>query len=251
MSEHEEKSITIKKSDLWKYATFVLVAVVIIGGFMAFKGDSGNGGTGVGAGTDTGANNPSPINAKALIEANDPVLGSADAGITVIEFSDFQCVFCEKAYSGAVTDLKNSNYFKNGEVNFIYKQMPLDTACNTGLRDQLHPNACKAAEASLCAQEQGKFWEYHDKLFPNQAALAVTDLKSYASQLKLDTTKFNKCLGDAKYASEVKKEIAQGASAGGTGTPFFVVVNTKTGKSTSFAGAYPFTKLEEAIKSVQ
>src|SRR3989304_2636020 len=97
----EEKEITIKKSDLWKYATFVLLAVVIIGGFVMFRGDSGSDGT-----TDTGSDNQQPVNAKALIEANDPLLGSKDAGITVIEFSDFQCPFCEKAYSGAIADLK-------------------------------------------------------------------------------------------------------------------------------------------------
>ena len=242
MSEHEEKSITIKKSDLWKYATFVLVAVVIIGGFMAFKGDSGNTGTGVGAGTDTGANNPAPINAKALIEANDPVLGSADAGITVIEFSDFQCPFCGRAFTGAITDFKNSAYFKDGQVNLVFKQFPLNS---------IHPYAQKAAEASLCAGDQGKFWEYHDKLFVSQTALTITDLKSYATLLKLDATKFNKCLDDGKYASEVAKETAQGASAGVTGTPGFVIVNTETGDATLLAGAYPFTKLEEAIKSVQ
>ncbi len=244
----EEKTITVKKSDLWKYATFVLVAVIVIGGFLFFKGAGSNGGT-----VDNGAGNQKPVNALALIEANDPVLGNKDAGVTIIEFSDFQCPFCERAYSGAVADFEASDYFKNGEVNLIYKQLPLV---------QIHPYAQKAAEASLCADEQGKFWEYHNLLFQNQAAITstlqsggvsavVTSLKQYASQLKLDTAKFNTCLDNGKFASEVSKESAQAASVGIGGTPGFVIVNTKTGDNTVISGAYPWSQFETAIKSVQ
>ena len=104
MEEGGDKSITIKKSDLWKYSTFVLILVILVGGFFAFRGDSGSGGTA--AVTDTGAGNQAPINAKALIESNDPVLGDKSAEISIIEFSDFQCPFCGKAFSRAITDLK-------------------------------------------------------------------------------------------------------------------------------------------------
>lgn len=238
-----EQIIKIKKKDLWKYSTYLLVLVLIIGAFFMFRPDSG-------------ANNTN-IDAKDLIESNDPVLGDPDAEITIIEFSDFQCVFCAKAFNEGISDFKNSDYFKNGQVNLIYKQMPLDTACNSNLGRQLHPNACKSAEASLCAHEQGKFWEYHDILFANQNALETANLKTYAQQLSLDSTEFNNCFDSEKYKSEVKKEIAQGNSAGGTGTPFFIIVNTKTNKATSFSGAYPFAEgttqysLEGAIKAVQ
>ncbi|MBS3086108.1 DsbA family protein [Candidatus Pacearchaeota archaeon] len=240
MSE-EEKTITVKKSDLWKYATFLLLAVVIIGGFFLLRNDGSSGNTNTDT-TDTGTNDQAPINAKALIENNDPVLGNADAGITILEFSDFQCPFCERAYSGAIADFKASSYFTNGEVNLIYKQFPLNS---------IHPYAQKAAEASLCAGEQGKFWEMHDMMFENQAKLTVTDLNGYASQLGLNTAQFNACLDNGKFASEVSKETAQATSAGGQGTPFFVIVNTETDKSTVISGAYPWTQFEAAIASIK
>src|SRR3989344_4529702 len=226
----EEKTITLKKSDLWKYSTFLLIVILVIGGFFVLKGNP----TGTGNTVDTGTNDQNPVNAKALIESNDPLLGDANAEISILEFSDFQCPFCARAFTGAVTDLKNSDYFKNGEVNLIYKQFPLNS---------IHPYAQKAAEASLCADEQGKFWEYHDLLFDNQAALTstlqsggisavVTSLKQQASTLGLNTAQFNACLDNGKFASEVSKETAQAASTGGQGTPFFVIVNTETDKST-------------------
>jgi len=230
-------TITIKKDSLWKYATFLLLAVIIIGGFFMLKPNSGK----TGAVTDTGSNNQPSINAKSLIEDNDPVLGNRNAEISIIEFSDFQCPFCARAFQGALADFKQSNYFTDGKVNLVYKQFPLNS---------IHPYAQKAAEASLCAQEQGKFWEYHDKLFTNQQALDVTSLKSYASQLGLDTGKFNSCLDDGKYRNEVSKETAQATSAGGQGTPFFVIVNTKTGDATAISGAYPWPQFEAAINSV-
>ena len=241
MAEKTESggTITIKKDSLWKYSTLLLLAVVVIGGFFFFKG--GSDGTG-GSVTDTGSDGQQPINARALIESNDPVLGNADAGITIIEFSDFQCPFCARAFEGAITDFKNSDYFKNGDVNLIYKQFPLSS---------IHPYAQGAAEASLAAQAQGKFWEYHNILFANQDALDTDSLKQYAVQLGLNAEEFNSALDSGDFESEVSKETAQATAAGGRGTPFFVIVNTETGKSTSISGAYPWSQFETEIKSVQ
>src|SRR3972149_2656664 len=236
----ESGTITIQKDTLWKYSTFVLLAVVIIAGFFVLKP---SGGTGAVVGnTDTGSNNQPSINANSLIEDNDPVLGDPNAGITILEFSDFQCPFCARAFEGAVADFKASSYFANGEVNLIYKQFPLNS---------IHPQAQKAAEASLCADAQGKFWEMHDTLFTNQQALDVASLKSYAQQLGLNTGDFNSCLDSGDSASEVSKETAQATAAGGRGTPFFIIVNTESGDATSISGAYPWSQLEAAISSVQ
>jgi protein-disulfide isomerase len=117
--------------------------------------------------------------------------------------------------------------------------------------NSIHPYAQKAAEASLCADDQGKFWPYHDKLFTNQQALTIADLKTYASQVGLNTAQFNACLDSGKYASEVSKETAQATGAGGQGTPFFIIVNTETGDATTISGAYPWSQFEAAINSVQ
>ena len=235
--QKESGTITIKKDSLWKYSTLILVAVVVIGGFFILRGGNGSG-TGTGAVTDTGSDNQPSVNARALIEDNDPVLGSPDAKISIIEFSDFQCPFCARAFEGAITDFKNSDYFKNGEVNLIYKQFPLNS---------IHPYAQGAAEASLCADAQGKFWEYHDTLFTNQAALDTTSLKQYASTLGLNTAEFNSCLDGSDFKSEVSKELAQAASAGGQGTPFFVIVNTDNGKYGTISGACPFSEFQKAL----
>jgi len=238
----ESGTITIKKDTLWKYSTFVLIAVVVIGAFFILRPGGGTGTGAVVGTTDTGGDTQPGINAASLIEDNDPVLGNADAGISILEFSDFQCPYCARAFEGAIADFKASSYFKDGEVNLIYKQFPLNS---------IHPQAQKAAEASLCADEQGKFWEYHDTLFTNQQALDVTSLKSYAQQLGLNTGDFNSCLDGSDFASEVSKETAQATAAGGRGTPFFIIVNTETGDATSISGAYPWSQFETAIQSVQ
>ncbi len=237
----EEGAITIKKKDLWKYSTFVLIAVVVIGGFFIFTGN-GSGGS---AGTeDIVAPTPQPTasgSVKVQIEDNDPVLGSRDAEISIVEFSDFQCPFCARAHTGALADFRNSDYFKNGDVNLIYKQFPLSS---------IHPYAQKAAEASLCAQDQNKFWEYHDTLFLNQQSLDTLSLKAYATQLGLDTGAFNSCLDGDDKKSEVLKELAQAQAAGGRGTPYFVIINNDNGDSTAVSGAVPWSNFEAAISSV-
>jgi len=235
--EKKENTITIKKSAFWKIGTFVFAILFLLSIFLAFNG-SGK----VIKEIISGENAPSVSgNLKVEIEANDPVLGNKDAEVSIVEFSDFQCPFCERAYSGAIADFKSSSYFTDGQVNFIYKQFPLTS---------IHPYAQKAAEASLCAGDQGKFWEYHDLLFANQQTLDKTSLKSYAQQLGLDSATFNACLDGDEKASEVSKESQQAVKAGGQGAPYFVVINTKNKKTEAVSGAVPFSELESAIKNL-
>ena len=101
--------------------------------------------------------------------------------------------------------------------------------------------AQKSAEASECADEQGKFWEYHDNIFENQASLSIDNLKKWAKDLSLNENKFNSCLDSGKYADEVKKDMNNGASVGVRGTPYFMVGNTV------LEGAYPFEAFKQAI----
>lgn len=136
---------------------------------------------------------------------DDPRKGSPDAPVTIIEFSDFQCPYCKKN----VPVLKQLEEEYGDKISIVFRDFPLP----------FHDKAQKAAEAAECAHEQGKFWEYHDRLFSAQNKLAVDDLKAAAADLGLDTDKFNKCLDSGKYADEVKKDQEDGQKVGVTGTP--------------------------------
>ncbi len=204
----EGKSITIKKDTLWKGLALVFAALFLITIFGGWSGleindDDGN---------DLGG---AVQEVQVQIENNDPVYGDANAEVSVVEFSDFQCPFCERAATGFVASLKASSYVANGDVNLIFKHFPLNS---------IHPYAQKAGEAAECANRQDKFWEYHDLLFLNQAALDITSLKSYAVQVGLNTNDFNSCLDNDEAKSEVIKETAQATSSGGRGTPYTVIL---------------------------
>lgn len=236
--EKKEETITIKKNTLWKIGTFVFAILFLLSIFGVFNGNGK-----VIKEIIPGDNAPPASgNLKVEIEANDPILGDEKAEVSIVEFSDFQCPFCERVYSGALTDFKSSSYFIDGQVNLIYKQFPLTS---------IHPYAQKAAEASLCASDQGKFWEYHNMLFANQQVLDETSLKSYAQQLGLDSATFDSCLDGDEKASEVSKETQQGIKAGGQGTPYFVIINNKNKKTEAVSGAVPFSEFESAINAVQ
>ena len=140
------------------------------------------------------------------IAATDPSLGAASAPVTLIEFSDFECPFCQRV----APTLKQVRQAYGDKVRIVWKDFPLT---------QIHPNAFKAGEAGHCAAEQGKFWELHDRLFGNQQALMVDALKGHASTLGLDTAKFNACLDGSKYAERVRDGIAQGTRLGVNSTP--------------------------------
>ena len=121
---------------------------------------------------------PTSTTPVAVNVANAPMQGSKDAPVTILEFSDFQCPFCGKFYKETLSQLEDT-YVKTGKVKLYFRNYPLDTTCNPSMSQQLHPFACKAAEAAACADAQGKFWEYHNTLFENQDALTIADLKKY------------------------------------------------------------------------
>mgnify|MGYP001562869402 FL=1 len=235
--KEKKETITIKKNTLWKIGTFVFAILFLLSIFGAFNGN-GNIIKKIIPSEDV----PSAGgNVKVEIEADDPVLGDKNAEISIVEFSDFQCPFCARAFSGAVTDFKSSSYFTDGKVNLIFKQFPLTS---------IHPYAQKAAEASLCAGDQGQFWEYHDTLFANQQVLDETSLKSYAQQLGLDSAKFNNCLDNDEKEQEVKKETQQAVDAKGRGTPYFIIINNQNKKTQVVSGAVPFSEFESTINSL-
>jgi len=246
MSEEKEIILKFRKSDLWKFGTVLFAVLFVVSLFTGiFSLNSWNDSEDKDNIADSQANNPSEEtqiqeSVKVQIDKTDPVSGDKEAEINIVEFSDFECPFCGRAHTGALAELKKSDYFKNGEVNLVYKHFPLNT---------IHPNAQKAAEAAECANRQGKFWQYHDVLFLNQKSLDVNNLKSYASQIGLETGRFNKCLDSGEAAEKVKKDLSSGISAGVRGTPHFILIN-KEGKIQTISGAVPWENFDAVIKSM-
>ncbi len=163
------------------------------------------------------------------VEATGPSKGPDSAPITIVEFSDFQCPFCGRAKNTVDEVVKNYG----DKVRLVFRHFPLS----------FHENAPKAAEAAACAQDQGKFWEYHDKLFANQQALKVDDLKKHAADLGLDAARFNECLDSGKKAEIVKKDQSAGEKAGVSGTPAFFI------NGIVLSGAVPADEFKTIIDS--
>lgn len=231
-------TIKMKKSTLWIIG--IVVGVVLLLGVTNGLGLFSNNQVEDTESEDKGTQ--AEGNEVDLISEGDPILGEKDAPISVVEFSDFECPYCKKASQSTVGGLKNSQMFKNGEINLIYKHFPLS---------RMHPDAQKAAEASECANNQGEFWEYHDKLFRNQNSLGISSLKQYAKELGLDTEEFNSCLVNGDEEDKVKSDANIGRNAGAKGTPYFIVINKETGETQSASGAIPWQQLKSAIEQVE
>ena len=161
------------------------------------------------------------------VEAKGPSRGPANAPVTIVEFSDFQCPYCGREVP--VIDRILKEY--DGKVRLVFRHYPLD----------FHTFAGKAAEAGACAQDQGKFWELHDKMFGNQNKLAVEDLKGYAKSVGIDAGKFDKCLDSGEKAAMVSADEKDGESAGVSGTPAFFI------NGIFINGAVPYEQFKEAV----
>ncbi len=161
---------------------------------------------------------------------DDPIRGLNDAPVTIIEFSDFQCPYCGRFFAQTMP-LIEKNYIMTGKVRLIYRDFPLS----------FHQYAEKAAEAARCAGEQGKYWEYHDTLFNNQAALDITSLEKYARKLALNETTFNSYLNSGRMAPRVQKDLNDGLNYNISGTPTFFVNGVEV------VGAQPYGVFEQVI----
>lgn len=224
--EKEEDELKVSGTTVWQIISAVLAILLVISIF-TYGFRFGREPTARVVETELPEEEPAPT-ARAEVSADDdPVKGPNSAKVTIIEFSDFQCPFCGRAQ--ATLNQIQDTY--GDDVKFVFRDFPLG----------FHENAQKSAEAAECAHEQGKFWEYHDLLFENQEALAVTDLKGYAAELDLDTKQFNECLDSGKYEEEVKSDMDDGIAAGVKGTPAFFI------NGRSIVGAQPFANFKKVI----
>ena len=210
----------------------ILIAALLISGSIVFYSFN--------TGGDAGTANIKGKKADVSID-DDPMLGNPKAKITLVEFSDFQCPFCRTFWSGAYQQIKKE-YIDTGKVRFVYRDFPLS----------FHPGAMPAAQAAQCANEQGKFWETHDKIFGEQAKkgegtiqFSENDVRKWAGQLPgLDMGKWNECFNSNKYTDEINKDVSDGSAYGVSGTPT-VFVNGKP-----IVGAQPFSAFKAEIDAL-
>jgi protein-disulfide isomerase len=163
---------------------------------------------------------------------SEPSIGAPGAPVTIVEFSDFQCGYCKKFWAETLPKLKES-YVEPGKARFVYRHFAI-----------FGKPSEQAAQAASCAADQGKFWQYHDKLFGNFGRGFVTEnnLKKLAGEVKLDADTFGKCLKSAKHKDKVERETMTATYLGGRGTPMFFV-NDKL-----LIGAQPFEVFQQAIE---
>ena len=174
---------------------------------------------------------PTPSKTEIAITDSDHIRGNKNASVNIIEFSDFQCPYCSSFHKTMQQVMKNYP----DDVKWVYKHFPLDS---------IHPYARKAAEASECAAEQDKFWEYADKLFDNQSSINQNYFSKAAGEIGLNTNQFDKCLDSGKYKSRVDADYQQGIKAGVRGTPGNFI------NGQSVPGALPYEQMESIIDNL-
>jgi protein-disulfide isomerase len=166
------------------------------------------------------------------ITSTDHVRGNPNADITIVEFSDYQCPFCQRFHN----TMKQAMDTYGNDIRWVYKHFPLDS---------LHPYARQAAQAAECAGDQDKFWEYTDELYDNQSSIKPAYFAELAKELNLNTSDFESCLSSEKYASKVNSDFNLGRQAGITGTPGGFVNDQQ------LRGAIPIDQLSSMIESLK
>jgi protein-disulfide isomerase len=193
------------------------------------------------AGSPGQAKEQQPARAKlSLLDA--PMLGNKNAPITIVEFTDYQCPFCQRFHDSIFPEIKK-NYIDTGKVRFFSRDYPLD----------FHPDAMRAAQAGRCAGEQGQFWKLREIMAANPEKLDLASLLADAATLKLNVAAFRSCIESGKHKNAVQTDIMEAAKIGTDGTPTFVL-----GKSTAtgvdgevIVGAQPFDVFDQKLKAVE
>ncbi|MFH0804200.1 MAG: DsbA family protein [Candidatus Zambryskibacteria bacterium] len=197
--------------------------------------------------------NPTPIQAQQAkskdlsgivrpIDANDHILGSPKARVLVIEYSDTECPYCKDFH--ATMNSIMQEYGKDGNVAWIYRHDPISA---------LHSKSLKEAEATECAANLGgnsKFWEYINKLYeitPSNDNLDPKELTNIAKQVGLSSTAFDTCLNSGEFAPRVNADIQNAQEIGVAGTPYSVVIDTKSDQYYPIEGAYPYAQVKSVI----
>jgi len=175
---------------------------------------------------------------------DDPLMGDQKARLVLVEFSDFQCPFCARFVHETFPEIEK-DYIKTGKLKYVFRDFPISSA---------HKDAFKAALAAGCALDQGKFWEMHDRLFENQTAFTVYNLTRNAEAIGLNKEKFQKCLNNNEYETEIQNDFADGLKAGVNQTPIFFLGLTepkspKVKVLTVITGAKPYAVFKAAIDS--
>ena len=171
------------------------------------------------------------VDVRDLID-DDAVKGDANAPVTIIEFSDYECPFCARFVRDTL-GLIDEQYIKTGKVKLVFRDFPLS----------FHAQAQKSAEAAECAGEQGKYFEMHDILFEKGVNGGVSSFKQYAKDIGLNSATFDTCLDSGSMAQEVQKDMRDGQAAGITGTPGFIINGQKV------SGAQPFSVFQQIIEA--
>jgi len=197
------------------------------------------------SGTATSNSSGTPSQTVKVSVDDDAVLGNPNAPITIIEFTDYQCIFCRKFWTETFSQLKK-DYIDAGKVKLVVRDFPLTN---------LHPMAEVSVEAAECVREKGgdsAYFKMHDKIFGEQnklspsstASYAKDDLLKWANDLGYD---ISSCLGSGKYKSEVAKDLADAQSAGFGGTPGFVIMKSGDSEGIPIKGAYPYSAFQKAL----
>jgi protein-disulfide isomerase len=190
-----------------------------------------------------GAASQNAMTEKVSVAARDSnTLGAANAPLTLVEFADFQCPFCNKFHATVFDELKR-NFVDTGKLRYVSRDLPLP----------MHEHATEAARAARCAGDQNKYWEARHLLMLNQQKLAHDDLIGYASGLHLDVAAFTHCLNDGKYEAAVQQDAADAAEIGLTGTPTFILGPTQQkGRfaGVKIVGAQPYAVYDAKIREL-
>ena len=168
-------------------------------------------------------------------------MGDAKAPLVMVEYTDFQCPFCQQFHNTAFAQIK-ANYIDTGKVRFVSRDFPLD----------FHDNARRAATAGRCAAEQGKYWEMRHVMIVNAEALKADNLATYAANVKMDVPKFKSCLDSDKFKAQIDQDIAEGGVAGVQGTPSFVIGRLENDKldGVRMVGAMPYAQFDAKIQEM-